>query len=540
MKIVFDLLVLGILLNTYHQVCTQLIAEHEEVQLSGPNVCKRIEEFPVEVVVTEKQPYQERVENWCLAVPPRCSAYKIKFRTVNKTVALKMDRVIFECCDGYARNEAGNACKPLCTECKHGVCIEPNRCKCDSGFFGPACSTSDSDFAHTDQESTSVATEERTEPNTTPIFQWLYFPTEAEPVVTHPIEAEPTVEQDSSPLLDISTETILSKPLDVKLSQDYYSIVQNADFSLTCEVSGCSTPIITWKRMYEESLGSNVQQIDNVLNIFNAQPENRGIYQCIAESNGQVAEAAAAINLELREVPQIEIYPSESQVIQVGDYAVLKCRAVAGAPTPILEWIRRDRAPLSHRIEEMSFGNILISNVTAAEAGDYECRASNIVGDTSKTISIIVQQPQSLNISILPELTEITIDEGNQLYLLCSTDGSLPSTVQWYGPKSRRKLGASIKLPKYLNNYAIFQKNNVSRDDEGIYVCHASNGDGQKKKHIKVLIQSKPNDGKLFKIDENTSTTTTTPTTTTTTKPTIMTTTSRDKYEYDSDYYYDN
>lgn len=54
--------------------------------------------FPVEVVVTEQQAYQERVNDWCLAVPPRCAKYKIKFRTVNKTQTLKKERVIFECC----------------------------------------------------------------------------------------------------------------------------------------------------------------------------------------------------------------------------------------------------------------------------------------------------------------------------------------------------------------------------------------------------------------------------------------------------------
>ena len=54
--------------------------------------------FPVEVVVTEKQPYQERTNTWCLAVPPRCSTYKIRFKTVNKTQILMKERVVFECC----------------------------------------------------------------------------------------------------------------------------------------------------------------------------------------------------------------------------------------------------------------------------------------------------------------------------------------------------------------------------------------------------------------------------------------------------------
>lgn len=57
-----------------------------------------MDRFPVEVVVTEQQPYQERSQTWCLAVPPRCSTYKIKFKTVNKTQILMKERVVFECC----------------------------------------------------------------------------------------------------------------------------------------------------------------------------------------------------------------------------------------------------------------------------------------------------------------------------------------------------------------------------------------------------------------------------------------------------------
>lgn len=30
----------------------------------------------------------------------------------------------------------------MCTDCKHGECIGPNRCKCSAGYFGPACDIS--------------------------------------------------------------------------------------------------------------------------------------------------------------------------------------------------------------------------------------------------------------------------------------------------------------------------------------------------------------------------------------------------------------
>lgn len=30
----------------------------------------------------------------------------------------------------------------MCTDCKHGECVGPNRCKCSAGYFGPACDIS--------------------------------------------------------------------------------------------------------------------------------------------------------------------------------------------------------------------------------------------------------------------------------------------------------------------------------------------------------------------------------------------------------------
>lgn len=39
-------------------------------ELDGPNVCKRIEEYKVEVVVSETVPYQDRINVWCWQVPP--------------------------------------------------------------------------------------------------------------------------------------------------------------------------------------------------------------------------------------------------------------------------------------------------------------------------------------------------------------------------------------------------------------------------------------------------------------------------------------
>lgn len=87
-------------------VCVFAFAMHlqcisMEIESNCNLILCHMDRFPVEVVVTEKQPYQERTNTWCLAVPPRCSKYQIKFRTVNKTQILMKERVVFECCGNW-------------------------------------------------------------------------------------------------------------------------------------------------------------------------------------------------------------------------------------------------------------------------------------------------------------------------------------------------------------------------------------------------------------------------------------------------------
>lgn len=90
------------------------------------------------------------------------------------------------------------------------------------------------------------------------------------------------------------------QPPTIKPLQEQYLIVQGSDFSLTCEASGNPYPTIVWTKVHEDSLGANVQQIGNVLKITHAQIENRGIYQCTAQSNGQTVESSGIIEIECK------------------------------------------------------------------------------------------------------------------------------------------------------------------------------------------------------------------------------------------------
>lgn len=71
------------------------------------------------------------------------------------------------------------------------------------------------------------------------------------------------------------------------IPSELYIVPQNTDFNVTCEVSWSATNV-TWKKMYEDSLGSNVQADGNTLKFFNFQPENCGVYQCMVNSKSGI------------------------------------------------------------------------------------------------------------------------------------------------------------------------------------------------------------------------------------------------------------
>jgi len=135
--------ILAIVFCMNEKVSSDEIVPLADIELSGPNVCKKREFYTVEVVTTELQTYQERTTSWCVNWPPKCSTYRLKHKTVNKTSNIEKERIVRSCCDGYKRDLQSNGCVPECKlGCIHGKCVEPEKCKCDHGYGGPTCNIS--------------------------------------------------------------------------------------------------------------------------------------------------------------------------------------------------------------------------------------------------------------------------------------------------------------------------------------------------------------------------------------------------------------
>lgn len=169
---------------------------------------------------------------------------------------------------------------------------------------------------------------------------------------------------------------------------------------------------------------------------------------------------------------------------------MLSCRVLAGNPIPTLEWIRRDQSPLYNDSELKSSGSHLIANIKVDETAEYECRASNAAGESRKTASITIREPQ-LQLTILPTTQILALVEGDDLNLFCSVAGSSSAFVQWVRPNIL-PIQINLEVAWPTRDYALLKTKNVTRNDEGVYTCIANTKDVQILERVTVFVRPKP------------------------------------------------
>ncbi|BFG00372.1 basement membrane-specific heparan sulfate proteoglycan core protein [Drosophila madeirensis] len=281
-----------------------------------------------------------------------------------------------------------------------------------------------------------------------------------------------------------------SSPVIVRL-QELITIEQGRDFSITCEASGTPYPSIKWTKVHDH-LATNVHVSGNVLSIYDARPENRGPYSCIAENIHGSDQSSTNIDIEPRERPSVKIESPSLQTHSVGSQASLYCRA-NGIPEPQVQWVRVDGTPLSPRHKEMGRGYVVIDDIQIADAGAYECRAENQVGKASGTATLrVVEAPL---VVIKPGQQIIRLTDGDELNLECVASGYPNPSVQWspkgHEPETETSLGVNREL---VSNTAYLKIYRVSLSDAGIYTCSGVNEAGNDERSVRVDIQPKRGD----------------------------------------------
>ena len=119
------------------------------------------------------------------------------------------------------------------------------------------------------------------------------------------------------------------------------------------------------------------------------------------ENKAGVTRDSAILEVERRERPEIEIYPSPSQSVIQGGSVLFQCRVLKGIPNPTINWRNMDGSAFDRNVEILANGGVIrITDIQKANEGRFECNATNIAGYMTAVASLKVRLIKS-NVTFL-------------------------------------------------------------------------------------------------------------------------------------------
>lgn len=219
----------------------------------------------------------------------------------------------------------------------------------------------------------------------------------------------------------------LSLPPSARIEPERQTVAQGSLIEIRCVATGNPSPQIEWSKV-GGSIPDNVGRTGEVLRIDRADISDRGVYVCQVENTAGKSLASAIVEVERRESPQIEMYPSRQQTVVKDGSALFQCRITAGIPSPTLTWTRSNGQRLPTTAEEIQGGVLRFNRVTGEEAGQYVCTAENIAGTTTALATLEIQTPPKISIS---PGTPHRVRSGESVRLECRAEGDPLPTLTW-------------------------------------------------------------------------------------------------------------
>ena len=203
------------------------------------------------------------------------------------------------------------------------------------------------------------------------------------------------------------------------------------DVTLAVTVTGVPTPTLQWLRN-----GSNIAgATGTTLTLTNVQSADAGTYSVTAtNSAGIVTSSAAGLTVNPAAAAPVFSSPPLSQTVATGATVVFLAPAI-GTPTPSYQWLLN-----GNTIPGETSATLMVSRVTAANAGSYTAVAQNSLGQaTSSAAALVVaatNDPGRLtNLSVITDLsaTAPSFTVGTVLGG-AGTSGIKPLVVRAAGP----------------------------------------------------------------------------------------------------------
>ncbi|XP_050838434.1 basement membrane-specific heparan sulfate proteoglycan core protein isoform X2 [Serinus canaria] len=273
----------------------------------------------------------------------------------------------------------------------------------------------------------------------------------------------------------------------VQVSPERTEVQEGSTVRLYCRVSGTPTATITWEKqggtLPPQSRAEHGDIATLVIPAVTA--ADGGIYLCVGTSAAGTAHAAIEVAVVPGVAPPVRIESSSPSVTE-GQTLDLDC-VVAGPSSATVTWYKRGGSlPPGHQV---SGSRLRVPHITAADSGEYVCRAS--LGTAAREASVIVTVvaasgssygPPASGVPVRIEASSSTVAEGQTLDLNCIVAGQGQATVTWY------KRGGSLPAKHQVSGSRL-RLLQVTAADSGEYVCRVTTGATSKESAVMVTIQ---------------------------------------------------
>ncbi|KAM6237533.1 hemicentin-2 [Spheniscus humboldti] len=265
------------------------------------------------------------------------------------------------------------------------------------------------------------------------------------------------------------------------------SITMGTPLELTCVVTGVPIPTVTWEKDGRLLAGPwLVSGNESTLHIESTKVADAGLYTCLAAS--PAGEDSRSFHVSIQAPLSIASVGETYSVTAVaGGQLILECPEDA-VPPPHIEW-HWEGSPLREdaRRRVLAEGRFLqIRAVGAADGGEYSCRATNALGDTSLRVQVEVHVAPEIQ----PGPEEVRALLNGSAVLPCRAEGWPVPRVTWRKDGRLLPLRGSNRLQ--LLPGGSLQIDPIQVQDSGYYLCVASSPAGSDRRGLDLHVLVPP------------------------------------------------